>query len=192
LAQTFTKSAYFFYQAQRFGANIFKVRIFFFIFDFFFLSGAKVWCKHFQSPHIFSSGAKVWRKHFQNPHIFSSSTKVWRKHFSKCAYFSSDANNFKEAPKFSPFPNLPRLFFSFRFNFQRKICKEQKQSFKKQSKAKKQYVFPSSSQKFLCKKNVKSKSFHHQPHIIIILCFQFPPSLPAKTPPTSSLPHGWA
>jgi hypothetical protein len=57
----------------------------------------------------------------------------------------------------------------------------------KQSKSKKQCVFPSSSQKFLCKKNVKSRSFHHQPHIIIISCFRFPPpSLPAKFPPSPS------
>jgi hypothetical protein len=65
-------------------------------------------------------------------------------------------------------------------------AKVQKQKQKSQSKAKAKIplcTLLKLSENSFCKKSVKSQSFHHHPHIIIISCFQPSPSPSGKISP---------
>ncbi len=186
MAQTFSKSAYFFLQTQRFGANIFKVRL-------FFPSDAKVWRKHFQSPPILSFRRKGLAQTFSKSAyfflqtqrfgasifkvrlFFPSDAKVCRKHFQSPPIFSSDANNFKKRLGFHLFQtcrNFSSVFVSTsKVRYARSKAKFQKQ---KQKAACVPLELSKIPLKKECKKLIISSSPPH--HHFMLSIPPFPPS----------------
>jgi hypothetical protein len=138
----FSKAANISHQGQRFGANIFKGRK-------HFSSSAKVGRKHFsKAANIFhqaqGSGANI----FQRPRTFLIRRKGLAQTFFKVRPFFISKQIISRSAQGFIFSKPDWIFFS-------KVCKEQSKVLKAKAN-KKQYVFPSSSRKCHCIKNVKS------------------------------------